>query len=101
MARGITDERACRYAAVVEEAWVAGVDMEFECGGVGGRRVIAQAADAGGGIECLISSFLQSDADSSFDLIPFPSLRLAGCGPAATHFSCFAKKSKQKKATPE
>jgi hypothetical protein len=23
----------------------------------------------------------------------------AGCGPAATHFSCFAKKSKQKKAT--
>ena len=24
---------------------------------------------------------------------------LAGCGPAATHFSCFAKKSKQKKAT--
>ena len=27
------------------------------------------------------------------------SLPLAGCGPAATHFSCFAKKSEQKKAT--
>jgi hypothetical protein len=26
---------------------------------------------------------------------------LAGGGPAATHFSCFAKKSKQKKATAE
>jgi hypothetical protein len=27
------------------------------------------------------------------------SCRLAGGGPAATHFSCLAKKSKQKKAT--
>jgi hypothetical protein len=26
-------------------------------------------------------------------------MMLAGGGPAATHFSCFAKKSKQKKAT--
>jgi len=31
----------------------------------------------------------------------FPSLRLAGGSPAATHFSCLAKKSKQKKATPK
>jgi hypothetical protein len=32
-------------------------------------------------------------------VVTVSSLPLAGGGPAATHFSCFAKKSKQKKAT--
>ncbi|MBC3808095.1 hypothetical protein H8K52_12145 [Undibacterium seohonense] len=36
---------------------------------------------------------------SSFNFVMIISRPLAGCGPAATHFSCFAKKSKQKKAT--
>ena len=54
-------------------------------------RVCKHGRALQGGIQCLLPyAYLRLFG---------PHRSLAGCGPAATHFLCFAKESKQRKAT--